>query len=78
MFRQVARTHVARLERRTIASYTEQYRRSLDTPEAFWAEAAQELTWFKPWTQVLESYVARVRLDISYDIVYEQDALHDN
>jgi acetyl-CoA synthetase len=28
------------------------YRRSVDDPKAFWAEAAGELDWFAPWTEV--------------------------
>jgi hypothetical protein len=43
--------------RREVASYTEQYRRSLAQPEAFWAEAAQDIEWFKPWSKVLDTYV---------------------
>lgn len=46
--------------RREIASYTEQYRRSLEKPEEFWAEAAQEIEWFKPWSRVLDTYVVPV------------------
>ncbi|CAI5746778.1 unnamed protein product [Peronospora destructor] len=42
-------------DRREIASYTEQYRRSLDKPEEFWAEAAQDIEWFKPWSKVLDT-----------------------
>ncbi|MAH39225.1 MAG: acetyl-coenzyme A synthetase, partial [Dehalococcoidales bacterium] len=34
--------------------YTEMYRRSLEEPEAFWAEQAQKLDWFKTWDRVLE------------------------
>ncbi|CEG35832.1 propionyl-synthetase [Plasmopara halstedii] len=40
---------------RAIASYAEQYRRSLDKPEEFWAEAAQDIEWFKPWSKVLDT-----------------------
>ena len=46
---------------REIASYTEQYRRSLEEPEDFWAEVAQEIEWFKPWSKILDSYVAGSR-----------------
>ena len=28
--------------------------RSLDDPEGFWAEAANEVHWYKKWTTVLE------------------------
>ncbi len=35
--------------------YEKMYRRSIDDPEGFWAEQAEEfLTWFKPWDKVLE------------------------
>lgn len=36
------------------AAYQELYERSIADPEAFWAEVAQELHWFKPWTKVLD------------------------
>ncbi|KAJ8542703.1 hypothetical protein ON010_g12108 [Phytophthora cinnamomi] len=41
--------------RRAIASYAEQYRRSLDRPEEFWADAARDIEWFKPWTKALDT-----------------------
>jgi acetyl-CoA synthetase len=44
-----AQAHIKSLE-----EYEALYRRSIDDPESFWAEAAQELHWFKPWTQVLD------------------------
>jgi acetyl-CoA synthetase len=34
--------------------YDALYRRSIEEPEAFWAEAARELDWFKPFDTVLE------------------------
>ena len=34
--------------------YDESYRRSLENPEAFWAEAAQLVDWFEPWERVLD------------------------
>ncbi len=34
--------------------YDEVYRRSLDDREAFWAEAAGEIDWIKPWDRVLD------------------------
>ena len=46
-FRQAA--HIKSLEQ-----YEQMYRRSIDDPEAFWADAAKELDWFKPWDKVLE------------------------
>jgi acetyl-CoA synthetase len=36
------------------AEYEAMYRRSVEQPEAFWAEAAHELEWFAPWNQVLD------------------------
>src|SRR4051812_29759420 len=36
-------------------TYERMYQRSVDDPEGFWADMAkQELTWMKPWTQVLD------------------------
>jgi len=36
-------------------SYLEVYRRSLDDPEGFWAEAAAGLAWSRPWERVLDA-----------------------
>ena len=37
------------------AQYKEMYQRSVDDPEGFWAEQANQfLTWSKPWTKVLD------------------------
>src|ERR1700726_258941 len=44
-----AKAHV-----KSLAAYEEMYRHSVEKPEEFWAEAAGELDWFAPWTQVLE------------------------
>ena len=44
-----AKAHIKSLE-----EYEALYRRSIEDPEAFWAEAAKELHWFKPWNKVLE------------------------
>ena len=30
------------------------YQRSVQDPEAFWADVAEELEWFKPWSKVFE------------------------
>ena len=35
------------------AEYEEMYRRSIDDPEGFFAEAAGELHWFEPWSSVV-------------------------
>ena len=34
------------------AKYREMYKRSIEDPEAFWAEQAKRLDWIKPWTRV--------------------------
>jgi hypothetical protein len=35
-------------------SYTDEYRRSLARPEEFWAEAAQDIEWFHPFSKALD------------------------
>jgi propionyl-CoA synthetase len=35
-------------------SYDDAYRRSLDDPEGFWAEAAEQVHWFRKWDRVLD------------------------
>ncbi len=37
-----------------MTSYAGTYRRAQDDPEGFWAEAAAELHWYKPWDRVLD------------------------
>ena len=37
-----------------IESYRRDYRRSLEDPEGFWAEAAGNLDWFRTWDRVLD------------------------
>ena len=34
--------------------YDDLYKRSLEDPEAFWGEAAEEITWYKKWDKVLD------------------------
>src|SRR6266545_3313316 len=34
--------------------FDEIYRRSLEEPEAFWAEAAAAIDWIEPWERVLD------------------------
>ena len=37
------------------ARYQEMYQRSIEDPEGFWAEQAEQfITWFKPWDKVLD------------------------
>ncbi|MGB6686295.1 MAG: acetate--CoA ligase [Terracidiphilus sp.] len=39
---------------KSLAEYEALYKRSIEDPEGFWADAAKELHWFKPWGKVLE------------------------
>jgi acetyl-CoA synthetase len=39
---------------RSLEEYEQMYKRSIDDPEAFWAEVANDLHWFKKWDKVLE------------------------
>lgn len=39
---------------KTLAQYQQLYQYSITQPEAFWAEIASQLHWFKPWERVLE------------------------
>ncbi|MEE3022446.1 MAG: acetyl-coenzyme A synthetase N-terminal domain-containing protein, partial [SAR324 cluster bacterium] len=34
--------------------YQQMYRQSLENPEAFWAEQAERVDWFKKWDKVLD------------------------
>ena len=38
----------------SLKHYKEMYRRSIESPDVFWAEMAEELHWFEKWKQVLE------------------------
>ena len=35
--------------------YNEVYRRSIEDPEVFWGEAAEQLYWYKKWERVLDA-----------------------
>ncbi len=39
---------------RSLDQYRQMYRRSIDDPEGFWGEIAEEFDWFQTWTKVLE------------------------
>ncbi len=41
-------------ERAWIKDYESLYKRSVEDPEGFWSEVAEELHWFKRWDRVLE------------------------
>src|SRR5437870_9274801 len=43
-----------RLVRVAEARFDDVYRRSLEEPEAFWAEAAAAIDWVEPWERVLD------------------------
>jgi acetyl-CoA synthetase len=36
----------------SLEEYEAMYRRSIEDPNGFWAEAAREIDWFQPWTDV--------------------------
>ena len=38
---------------KSMAQYNKIYRKSIDDPEGFWGEMAEELDWFKKWDKVL-------------------------
>ena len=44
-----SKAHISSLDQ-----YEQMYRRSIEKPEEFWAEAAAELDWFARWTKVLQ------------------------
>jgi len=39
---------------KSMREYQDIYRRSVDDPQGFWAEMANELSWFKKWRKVLD------------------------
>ena len=58
--------------------YQEMYQRSVDDPEAFWAEQAEQfVSWYKPWDKVLEwdfhegsiRWFEGAELNVSYNCV---------
>jgi acetyl-CoA synthetase len=67
---------------KSLAEYEQMYRRSVDDPESFWAEAARELHWFKPWEKVLDwnlpwaKWFVGGKINLSYNCV-DRHALGD-
>src|ERR1035441_10524959 len=65
-----AKAYVSSLEQ-----YEAMYKQSIADPEAFWAEAARELHWFKTWDKVLEwdlpwaKWFVGGKLNLSYNCV---------
>jgi acetyl-CoA synthetase len=39
---------------KTLKTYRELYKRSIEDPEGFWSDRAKELSWFKKWKRVLD------------------------
>jgi propionyl-CoA synthetase len=39
-----------------MGKYDEAYRRSMEDPDGFWAEAAEDVQWVKKWDKVLDDY----------------------
>jgi acetyl-CoA synthetase len=64
------------------ARYDQTYRRSIDDPEAFWAEQADRLDWFCRWDQVLDwqppfaRWFVGGRLNASYQCLDRHLATH--
>ena len=42
-----------------MTGYAETYRRSLERPEEFWAEAAEAIDWERRWDRVLDNSAIR-------------------
>ena len=65
-----AKAHIQSLEQ-----YEAMYKQSIEDPEGFWAEAAKDLHWFKPWDKVLEwnlpwaKWFVGGKLNLSYNCV---------
>ena len=60
---------------KSLAQYEALYKRSIEDPEGFWAEAARELHWFKMWDKVIEGDFPSVqwftggKLNLSFNCV---------
>lgn len=46
-----------------VEEYDEIYKRSVEDPETFWAEQAEELHWFKKWDKVLDCDFASAKIE---------------
>jgi acetyl-CoA synthetase len=64
------KAHIQSLEQ-----YEALYKQSIEDPESFWADAARELVWFKPWDKMLEwklpvaKWFVGGQLNLSYNCV---------
>ena len=47
---------------KSIEGYEELYKRSINDPEKFWAEAAEELQWYRKWDKVMEYNFKRAEI----------------
>jgi len=60
---------------KSLAEYETLYKQSIQDPEAFWANVAKDLHWFKPWDKVLEwnlpnaKWFVGGKLNLSYNCV---------
>jgi acetyl-CoA synthetase len=62
---------------KSLEEYKKIYRRSVDDPEGFWGEMAQQLDWYKKWNKVLVEDFAKARhawfsggkINVSYNCV---------
>jgi len=62
---------------KNMAQYNKIYRKSIDDPEAFWGEMAEQLDWFKKWDKVLvqdfsdakHEWFVGGKLNVSYNCI---------
>lgn len=61
-----------------LQDYETAYRRSIEDPEGFWAEAASELDWFSPWSRVFQwqyptfKWFVNAKCNITYNCLDRQ------
>ncbi len=60
---------------KSLEQYEAMYKQSIEDPEAFWADVAKDLHWFKPWDKVLEwnlpwaKWFVGGKMNLSYNCV---------
>ena len=47
--------HSSQQRQRELREYDEVFKKSIEEPEEFWAELAEEINWYKPFTKVLDN-----------------------
>ncbi len=62
-----SKTFCERAHVRSLEQYRQMYRRSIDDPEGFWGEIAEDFYWQKKWTKVRE-FDFRNKISIQYFI----------